>query len=243
MSRWEGEKYPFIRGVSARIQDIIYLATIQRNITPVSEETLATLDQYMSPEIKKFRDNAGKYSIELEDPYNEELHRIRTIAITLYNIEAIPSPRTAMSKLKFQKIMNDHKSESVAQNIDYRNTMAYYLEARRSLTKRIQEKPDSVSNPYHALHFLLDVGISLLAPYISKKEYDMWKRSCELVEKSDDTVDDPDAASKSQMNKMVLQSKVMHRQGFQFGYRDVDKMGYQPEGEDVVEKYKEIEGV
>ena len=207
----------------------------------MAEDLLYTLEIYMSEEMKAFRDNGAEYDIDIGDGYVENLHRVRTIALCLYNMEAIPSPRTGR-KLKFQDVMKV-RTKGVSQNIDYRMIMMYYLEARRGLTEQIVKKPDTVNNPYNALHFLLDTGFSLLSPYITIKEYETWERACDMLLGVDNIVDNPEKVNLSKTKKIALQSKIMHRQGFQMTYRDIDKMGYDAEDDELIEQYKQVKGI
>lgn len=240
MSKWQDDDaYTFTNNITNRIQSIIYLATVQRDVTIMCEDLLSSLDKYMSPDVKRFRDNNAAYDINMGDEYVKNLHRVRTVSLTLYNIEVIPSPAVNISRLKFSDVMNDIKAKSVSQSIDYRRTMMYYLEARRSLTERMLTKPETVSNPHHAIHFLLDIGFSLLAPYTLSEEYDMWETACSQIANCENKVDNPDIMNRARKNKMILQSKIMHRQHFQLSYRDIDKMGYKPDQDEIISEYKE----
>lgn len=207
------------------------------------EDLLYMLDSYMDDKLRHYRDNSGQYDLDIEDEYDENLHRVRTIALTLWNIEAIPSPRTN-KQLKYAELSPQRdeygtSENSVAQTIDYRTTMMYYLDARRNLTEQVIK--DKVNNPFHALHMFLDVGFALLSPYVTVSDYNRWQDSCgNIKEKFRSDKDVRDVINKSKTDKIMIQSHIMDREGFQMQHRDVDVMGYDSEGEEILDKFSEM---
>lgn len=238
------DNFSYIKNISKRLQNIIYLTTIQRDISPMCEDLLYLIYPYMSQDMKDYLNNGE----ELKDDYDENIHRVRTIVLTLYNIESIPSPNADDNRLKYKEVLLDKGKygttpHSVAQNVDFRSTLMYYLEARRRLTEEIIKESSKISNPYHALHFLLDIGFALLSPYVTEDEYDRWMESCERVKEQENVIDNKDVLNESRREKIIIQSEIMDRQKFQMSYRDVDIMGEEPEDENIIEEYKEYKGM
>jgi len=244
-NREDGNQFSFKRNISRRIQNLIYIASLQGDVSMIAEDTLYMLDDYMIPKLKKYRDEPSEFGIELESEYKEGMHRVRTIALTLYNIEAIPSPSLDRERLKYSDMapeINAYSSDtnSVAQTLDWKTLMMYYLDARRQLTEKIELK--GISNPYNSLHHVLDIGFSLLAPYVSNKDHKDWEEACTGLEGNLGTTEEERLRlNESKNDKILIQGRVMNRERMQMSYRDIDVMGEQPEEENIFEEYRKRE--
>lgn len=203
------ERMSFFKVIYNHLYGLIKLCAYREDISVHADALLAYLRPYMDNTMLDFKNNYP------DEEYQRKMHKVKTIMLTLYRNEIIPYSSSSKDKRIYSEYDLDYEPElgisrhGSDSDFVFENLMMffyYYL-------SRLTFKHDDIKS----MNYMLDLGYSLLTPYLITTDRDKWIFANELKNKK---------AFKYESIKVKMEciSFILNREGFQFKQRFVDEM-------------------